>query len=56
MKITPDNIFIKLAGIMFVIQSPAKIAIPSTTKKANITPSNKFKCSFVFEDKRKTDS
>ena len=55
MKTAPETIFRTLVGITVVIHEPAAIAMPSTIKKASITPSKSCKCFFVFEDNNRID-
>lgn len=53
---TPDVIFTICIGIALAIHEPAIIAMPSTIKKASITPIRRYTCFFVFDDNKRIDN
>ena len=56
MKMVPDAVFSQLIGTMFIIHEPSMMAVPSTIRKASITPSNRCRCFLVLEDKSSMDN
>ena len=43
-------------GMMLVIHVPSSMAVPSTIKKASVTPSRSWRCFWVFDDNSSMDS